>query len=119
MLINPRAALAALLLCAAMPAFAAEPDGLTLPRGFHAQVVADGLQNLRHMAVRDNNTLYASTRGGGRGGGANPGIIALHLDANHKVDKTERFSDISGGTGSASRATCSMPPPSPRCIASP
>ncbi len=93
------AALAALLACAIAPAFAQEPDGLKLPRGFHAQVVAESLPNLRHLAVRDNNTIYASTRAAGRGATANPGILALHLDANHKVDKTDHFSEVSGGTG--------------------
>jgi glucose/arabinose dehydrogenase len=117
---------ALLLACAVTPAFAQEPDGLKLPAGFHAQVVAEGLgTNVRHMAFRDANTLYVSTRGsgapagrGGRGAnseeggegrgrgagrgapaGPSPGIMALHLNADHKVDKVERFSDITGGTG--------------------
>lgn len=123
------AACAAALTCAVAPAFADEPDGLKLPSGFHAQVVAEGLgTNVRHLAVRDDSTLYISTRGNGapaagrgaaggrgnaeeggeggrgaagRGGPAapSPGIIALHLDADHKVDRTERFSQITGGSG--------------------
>ena len=31
------------LFCLSLPALAAEPDGLVLPPGFHAEVVADGL----------------------------------------------------------------------------
>ena len=42
-------------------ALAAEPDNLILPPGFHAQVVADGIASLRHMAVRDDGVIYAST----------------------------------------------------------
>ena len=43
----------------------------------------------------------------GRGGPAapSPGIIALHLDADHKVDRTERFSQITGGSGILNIAT--------------
>src|SRR6187401_1593886 len=65
------AAIAALFACAVTPALlspalAQEPDGLKLPPGFHAQVVAEGLgTNLRHMAVRDNNIIFVSTRGSG------------------------------------------------------
>jgi glucose/arabinose dehydrogenase len=82
----------------------AAADGLKLPPGFHAQVVAEGVgTNLRHLAMRDDHTIYASTRGGGGGRGgapaANPGILVLHLDANHKLDKTDHFSQVSGGTG--------------------
>ena len=44
--------LAAALLCGAVPAFAQQPDGLILPKGFHAQVVADNLGPIRHMALR-------------------------------------------------------------------
>jgi glucose/arabinose dehydrogenase len=91
-------ALAFSLACAA-PALADEPDGLTLPPGFHAQVVATGLTGLRHIAVRDDHTLYASTRGGGGRGGANPGVLVLHLDADHKADRIDHFSTITGGTG--------------------
>jgi glucose/arabinose dehydrogenase len=89
----------ALSLACMAPSLADEPDGLKLPAGFHAQVVTTGLAGLRHIAVRDAHTLYASTRGGGRGGGASPGIIVLHLDDGHKADKTDHFSSISGGTG--------------------
>ena len=53
---------AVVALVAASPALAAEPDGLTLPSGFHATVVADGLGPIRHLAVRGNGDIYVSTR---------------------------------------------------------
>ena len=91
------------LACAALPfacgaAMADEPDGLKLLPGFHAQVVATGLPSLRHLAVRDDGTIYASTRGGGRGA-ASPGILVLQPGADHKADKNDHFSTITGGTG--------------------
>ena len=46
---------AAALLCSSAPAFAQGPDGLILPKGFHAKVVADGLGPIRHMALRGND----------------------------------------------------------------
>jgi glucose/arabinose dehydrogenase len=76
-----------------LPALAGEPDGLTLPPGFHATVVTEGLGPVRHLAVRANGDIYVSTP---KDGG---GIIALHLDANHKADKIEHFSKVDGGTG--------------------
>jgi len=75
------------------PAFAEEPDGLVLPAGFHASVVADGLKGARHLAFRDRDTLYISTRG------KDNGIIALHLDAGRKADRSEHFGSVNGGTG--------------------
>src|ERR1700739_557041 len=82
-------------------AFAAEPDGLTLPPGFHASVVADGLGNMvRHMAFAGANRLYVSTERQGKDA-PNAGIIALHLDAHHVADKTEHFSTIDNGTAIA------------------
>lgn len=78
------------------PSLAQEPDNLVLPPGFHATVVADGLGPIRHLAVRDNGDIYVST---GRGKlAAGTGVIALHLDAAHKVDQTEHFG-ASAGTG--------------------
>src|SRR6185437_14929020 len=89
------AALAATL--AAGTSLAAEPDGLTLPPGFHATVVADGLTGVRHLAFGANGDLYVSTQVG-RGQPA-VGIYALHLNAKHTADKTEKFGTINGGTG--------------------
>ena len=71
------------------------PNDLKLPPGFTATVVADDLAGARHIAVRDNGDLYISTRGA-----KEPGtIIALHFGPDHKVDKTERFGTVTGGTG--------------------
>lgn len=72
-------------------AFAQQQDGLTLPPGFHSSVVAEGLGPIRHLAVRGNGDIYVST--------LDDGIIALHLDANHKADRVEHFSAVEGGTG--------------------
>lgn len=70
---------------------AQEPDGLKLPPGFHASVVAEGLGPVRHLAVRDNGDIYVST--------LDRGIFALHLDASHKADQIEHFGAVQGGTG--------------------
>jgi glucose/arabinose dehydrogenase len=74
-----------------------EPDGLTLPPGFHAAVVDDGLVGMRHLAVRDNGDIYISTEE--VRGAPSQGVIALHLDADGKVDRTAHFGDVDGGTG--------------------
>ncbi len=91
--------LAAALMLAAAPAFAAEPDGLTLPPGFHASVVADGLGPIRHMAVSDKGDIYVSTRHGRDA--PSVGIIALRLGADHKAVQTEHFAvgTVDQGTG--------------------
>lgn len=84
--------LAALFILAAGLAIAHAPDGLTLPAGFHATVVADSLgSSIRHLAVRGNGDIYVST--------LDKGIFALHLDANHKADQIEHFGAVEGGTG--------------------
>lgn len=82
---------------AAVPALAQEPDGLILPPGFHASVVADGLGSIRHMAIRDNGDIYVSTRHGR----SDPslGIIALRLGPDHKAIQVEHFGDVDQGTG--------------------
>ncbi|HKU54090.1 MAG TPA: hypothetical protein VJP60_01905 [Rhizomicrobium sp.] len=86
-------AFAVFCICISAPAFADEPDGLVLPAGFHASIVADGLKGIRHLAFRNRDTLYVSTRG------KDNGIIALHLDASHKSDRSEHFGSVNGGTG--------------------
>src|SRR5690349_20056508 len=86
-----------LLVLAAGLAFAAEPDGLVLPEGFHAGSVPEGLGPIRHLAARPNGDLYISTPVDRQNKGA--GIIALHLDANHKADRVEHFGAVAGGTG--------------------
>jgi glucose/arabinose dehydrogenase len=92
-------AFAAITILGAVVAFAAsqEPDGLTLPAGFHATVVAEGLGPIRHLAVRSDRNLYISTphnQDPSKGG-----IIAIHLDANHHTDQIQHFGAIDGGTG--------------------
>ena len=85
-----------LSLLLAAPAFAQEPDGLILPPGFHASVVAEGLGPLRHLAVRSNGDIYASTGGEG----AKPeGLVAIRLGADGKAARVEHFSSVNGGTG--------------------
>ncbi len=76
---------------------AEEPDGLTLPAGFHATVVAEGLGPIRHLAVRGNGNIYVSTPQNQDQHGT--GIVALHLDANHHADQVEHFGSVDGGTG--------------------
>ena len=88
-----------LLLGAATLALAAsdEPDGLTLPAGFHATVVADALGSIRHLAVRDNGDIYVSTARDPQGKGG--GIIAVRPDGSHRADQVQHFGTIDGGTG--------------------
>lgn len=91
--------LGAILIAGSIVAFAAseEPDGLILPSGFHASVVAEGLGPIRHLTVRANGNIYVSTpRNQGERG---TGIVALHLDANHHADQIEHFGSVDGGTG--------------------
>ncbi len=85
----------------ALPVMATEPDGLTLPPGFHATVVTENLGNqTRHMAFRDASRLYISTEQQEKDA-PNAGLIALHLDAHHHVDRIEHFSSIDNGTAIA------------------
>lgn len=86
-----------ILIAATGLALAAEPDGLILPPGFHANVVAEGLGPVRHLAVRPNGDIYISTAVDKQNHGG--GIIALHLDQNHKADQVEHFGSVEGGTG--------------------
>ena len=76
---------------------AEEPDGLILPSGFHASVVAEALGPIRHLAVRSNGTIYVSTPRNQEARAS--GIIAIHLDANHHADQTQHFGSVDGGTG--------------------
>src|SRR5215471_13321936 len=76
-----------------------EPDGLVLPPGFHATVVADALGAIRHIAVAGNGNIYISTPRDQQGNGKGTGIIALHVDASHKATQVEHFGSVDGGTG--------------------
>src|SRR5689334_11668154 len=71
-----------------------EPDGLRLPAGFHARVVAEALGPIRHLAVRSNGDIYVSTLKDAQGKGG--GIIALHLDTGYKADQVEHFGTADG-----------------------
>ncbi len=90
-----------LSLAVAVPALvvsvrAAEPDGLILPPGFHASLMAEGLGPLRHLAVRPNGDIYASTGGEG----AKPeGLVAIRPGPDGKAAQVEHFSSVNGGTG--------------------
>ncbi len=79
-----------------------DPDngGLTLPAGFCAAVVADGIDNARHLAVAPNGDIYVAVRNQPKVPG---GVVALR-DANGdgRLEVRERFGD-SGGTGIALR----------------
>lgn len=83
-------------LLAAAPALAAEPDGLILPDGFHASVVAEGLGPIRHLALRGND-IYVSTRHGPTA--PSVGIVALRLGPDHKVLQTDHIAGVDQGTG--------------------
>jgi len=90
-----------LYLCACtktqIPNFACDDhnDGLILPSGFCAVVVADSLGRGRHLTVRENGDIYVALREPiGKGG-----IAALRdQDGDAKADRIEYFGDI-GGTG--------------------
>lgn len=86
----------ALPLLSVLPAAADEPDGLILPPGFHASVVAEELGPLRHLAVRPNGDIYASTGGDGIKG---EGLVAIRLGADGKAAQVVHFSTVNGGTG--------------------
>jgi glucose/arabinose dehydrogenase len=94
-------AAACMLSLAALPVAAVEPDGLILPPGFHATLVAEGLGEFtRHMAFGDASHLYVSTEPQTKDA-ANQGIMALHLDAKHHADTMAHFSTIHNGTAIA------------------
>ena len=78
-------------------ALAAEPDGLILPPGFHASVVAEGLGPIRHLAVRENGDIYVSTPVDKQNPGS--GIIALRLGPHHEAATVQHFGTVAGGTG--------------------
>jgi len=91
-------AAAAVALCMSVGSSAAtEPDGLVLPPGFHATVVAEGLGPIRHIAIRDNGDLYISTRHPRNQ--TSTGILAVRLGPDHKATQTEHFSTVDQATG--------------------
>jgi glucose/arabinose dehydrogenase len=91
-------AAALLLTVIAQPALAAEPDGLRLPFGFHAQVVDEGTgPGARHLAIHGDH-LYISTRKE-RGATSDPGVIAMTVTGEHQASDVQHFSTIQNGTG--------------------
>ncbi len=69
--------------------------GLTLPEGFCAVVVAQGLGNVRQLAVGPGGELYAALRGD------NGGLLRLRdTDGDGTADRTDRLFG-EGGTGIA------------------
>jgi glucose/arabinose dehydrogenase len=73
-----------------------DDDGLALPDGFCATVVADSLGPTRHLTVADNGDVYAAVRQVTNGGG----VVALRdTDGDYAADRTEYFVEDAGGTG--------------------
>ncbi|MCP5411794.1 MAG: PQQ-dependent sugar dehydrogenase [Alphaproteobacteria bacterium] len=81
---------------AAEPAKATEPDGLILPPGFHAQVVASDLGPIRHMALRGHD-IYVSTRHGRNQ--PSVGIVAIRMAPDHTPLQSTHFGKADQGTG--------------------
>jgi glucose/arabinose dehydrogenase len=78
----------ALVVGAAGTAAAADNDGLTLPSGFTATVVQEGLGAGRHLVVAPSGDIYL---------GSHSGLVAMRdTDHDGKVDKTESFGDVQG-----------------------
>lgn len=78
---------------------AAVDAGLTLPKGFSASIVAEGVQGARHLAVNKQGELFIKL------GWLNNGKGIIHLkDANHDgfFDQVDAFGDYPG-TGIAIR----------------
>ncbi len=64
--------------------------GITLPDGFCAKVVADGLGPLRHLVVAPNGDVFAALRG--RRDGSARGVLALRdTDGDGTLDQREQF----------------------------
>ena len=85
---------------AAAPACDADNGGLTLPPGFCAVVVADGLGAARHLAVASNGDVFVSLE---NNRGQKGGIVALRdTNGDGRADVKERFGD-EGATGIALR----------------
>ena len=90
--------------CLAITALALNPEpdpdngGLTLPEGFGAVVVHEGVGPARHIAVRENGDLYVALRRN-RGGGI---VCIRDEDGDFKADRVEKFGQVQG-TGIAIR----------------
>lgn len=78
---------------AALPAPDPDDDGLTLPPGFHALVVADNLGRIRFISVATNGDIYIKKQG--------PGLLALRdAKGSGRADVVQTFgNDTGSGTG--------------------
>jgi len=78
---------------------ACDPDngGLKLPAGLCAQLVAEGVGYVRHLAVAPNGDIFAA-RAGRTGGGV---VLLRDTDADGKVDQVTQFYEGDGGSGLA------------------
>jgi glucose/arabinose dehydrogenase len=91
----------ALVLCQAT--FAADTDGLVLPKGFEVTVVHEGIGLARHIAIRDNGDFYVSTHQFSFmpfDATKRVGIVALRdTNGDHKADVVQTFDPEFDGTG--------------------
>ena len=91
-----------------------DPDngGITLPAGFCALVVADGLGEARHLAVAPNGDVYvALMRGRGGRGQAGPGGVVALRDGDGDGALRNEGDDSAARARPASRsgtATCTL-----------
>ena len=78
-------------------------DGLTLPDGFCAEVVADSVGPARHLAVRENGDLYVALREVQREATQSEGegaLVALRdTTGDGRADVIRYFGGDAGGTG--------------------
>ncbi|MEJ2483147.1 MAG: PQQ-dependent sugar dehydrogenase [Gemmatimonadota bacterium] len=80
-------------------ALACDPDdgAITLPEGFCALVVADGLGRIRHFAIQPDGDIYLAIRGRS---GQTGGVLALRdTTGDGRADVQLRITEDSGGTG--------------------
>lgn len=74
-------------------AFSPDNDGLVLPAGFKAVVVADSVGQARHITVRENGDIYVALRSLKNGSG----IVALRdTNMDGRADQTKYFGETSG-----------------------
>jgi len=81
------------------PACPADNGGIALPDGFCATVFADDMGRARHMAIRDDGTMFVLTRPGR--GGEGGGMVALRDADGDGVAEERSEIGVSGGTGVA------------------
>ena len=85
------------------PECAADNGGITLPDGFCAVVVADGVGAVRHMAIAPNGDIFAARMRGRRNPDAPAGVLALRdTDGDGQADQQVTIGD-KNGTGIALR----------------